>query len=78
MPIRLDDPVPSPTSTIVNSDPMSMNELVEQMNQVIKLLQEQKVWSDYTRLYLRIEYNYIYSSIWSVVPWYRCSSFILL
>lgn len=43
MSVRIEEIAQSPTSTQMNSEANQMNELVEQMGQVVKLLQEQKV-----------------------------------
>jgi len=83
MNMHMGEQSPLPRSDAVASENIAdVSELVYQMNQVIKLLHDQKVREfqsacpQFSSLF--IEYSDVYTSIWCMVVGYRCSIIILL
>jgi hypothetical protein len=70
--------VTSPTSAAMQQGSVPVVELVDQMKEVIKLLNEQKVCAFVSLVVTFLEYNHLHPSVWGVVPGNLCSIWILL
>ena len=78
--VRTDDSGSPVSASLHLEGTRDVSELVSHMEHVVRLLQEQKVCfvCSIACACVFLEYNHVYSSIWSLVFGNRCSFIILL